>query len=156
MKFRTIDDIGKRVQSITSDNHKVLGKWSAAQNFYHLAAAFEATVISRPSGSPPVKPKVGRVLRWFVTRVKFPPFISIPEEVRDRLEPPADAEFETQKRRLLESIERFREFDGVHPPHPVLGPLTRKEWIGFHLRHCQHHLAFIKVTDESAGGGARN
>ena len=145
MKFKTLADVEGTVQHVESDNHRVLGKWTAAQNFYHLAAAFEASIEGLPVGFPIVARKVIRPMRWFITRVRFPPAIPIPESIRFRLEPPADADFETQKLRLLESIEQFKAFDGQHPMHPVLGPLTRDEWIGFHLRHCQHHLSFIKL-----------
>lgn len=148
MKFRTIADIREHVQMIERDNHQTTGKWSAAQNFYHLAAAFEATVAERPAASPDVPRKAGRLTRWFITQVMFPPFISIPEKVRAMLEPPADADFETQKFRLLNSLDRFRDFDGEFPPHPVLGPLTAKEWIGFHLRHSQRHLSFIALKPQ--------
>ncbi|WP_390620576.1 DUF1569 domain-containing protein [Neorhodopirellula pilleata] len=64
----------------------------------------------------------------------------MPESVRARLEPPADADFETQKARLLESIVRFQDFDGEHPPHPVLGTLTREQMM--HLP--SHHTTSIK------------
>lgn len=148
MKFRTIDDIRERVQLIEPDNHKTLGKWSAAQNFFHLAGALEATVTSRPAGSPGVTRKVAKPIRWFITRVRFPPFVPIPDSVRSLLEPPEDADFATQKLRLLTTIDRFRDFDGELPPHPVLGPLTRDEWIGFHLRHCQRHLSFIALKSQ--------
>ena len=30
------------------------------------------------------------------------------------------------------------------PPHPVLGAFTKEEWTGFHLRHSEHHLSFVR------------
>ncbi len=145
MKFKTLADIEDKVQRIEHDNHQVLGKWTAAQNFYHLAAAFDASVEGLPAGFPIVARKLIRPMRWFITHIRFPPSIPIPESIRSKLEPPVKADFETQKHRLLVSIERFKAFEGQPPAHPVLGPLTRNEWIGFHLRHCQHHLSFIKL-----------
>jgi hypothetical protein len=146
MKFQTLADIENNAQHIEYDNHQVLGKWTAAQNFYHLAAAFEASVEGLPAGFPIVARKMLQPVRWFITRIRFPASISIPESIRFKLEPPLEADFEVQKRRLLDSIKRFEAFDGQHPMHPVLGPLTRNEWLGFHLRHCQHHLSFIHLT----------
>ncbi len=145
MKLRTIANIRERVRLIERGNHETLGVWTAAQNFYHLAAAFEATIEQWPAGSQAVTRKAPKPIRWFITRVWFPPFISIPESIRARLEPPTDADFATQKVRLLENIDRFQDFEGEHPPHPVLGPLSRDQWIGFHVRHSQRHLSFIAV-----------
>ena len=149
MRFKTLVDVQATIQNIERANHRVLGHWTAAQNFYHLAAAFEASLDGLPDGFPLVARKLIRPIRWFITRIRFPPSVPIPESIRHRLEPPFDVEFDTQKVRLLESIDQFREFSGTHPPHPVLGPLTRDEWVGFHLRHSQHHLSFIKIKPHS-------
>lgn len=145
MSFKTLVDVEDKIQRIERSNHQVLAKWTAAQNFFHLAAAFEASIEGLPVGFPLIARKVVRPMRWIITRICFPPSIPIPESIRFKLEPPIGADFDAQKIRLLEGIDRFRRFDGQHPPHPVLGPLTREEWTGFHLRHCQHHLSFIKL-----------
>ncbi|MCA9135463.1 MAG: DUF1569 domain-containing protein, partial [Planctomycetales bacterium] len=44
-------------------------------------------------------------------------------------------------------IHRFEMHVDEHLPHPVLGTLTRSEWTGFHLRHCEHHLSFICIDE---------
>ena len=145
LSLRSLAELKAHLQRIEEFNHRVMGQWTAAQNLYHLAAAFEASIEGLPVGYPgPVRLAV-RPLRWMITRFRFPPGLPIPQAIRFRLEPPPDADFEEQKVRLLTSIDRFEGFTGQHPPHPVLGPLSREEWVGFHLRHCQHHLAFIAV-----------
>jgi hypothetical protein len=139
-------DVRAKVESISFDNHKSLGKWSASQIFFHLAAAIEASMEGLPHGYPAVVRKVVRPFRWIVTRLRFPPWLPIPHAIRFKLEPPEDSQFEVQKSRLLNAIQKFEAFNNsVHPPHPVLGLLSRDEWIGFHIRHCKHHLSFVQM-----------
>lgn len=100
-----------------------------------------------PTGYPKLVRLMVRPLRLIITRYRFPPWLPIPASIKFRLEPPDDAQFDEQKSRLLNAIHAFNSHDSKHPPHPVLGELTRDEWIGFHLRHCSHHLSFIRVVE---------
>ena len=113
------------------------------QIYFHLAAAFESSVDGVPPGYPLAVRIAVRPFRWIVTRFKFPPRMPIPSAIRYKLEPPVDVNDSEQYKRLLLAIEQFVSHEGELPPHPVLGSLSRQEWIGFHLRHCQHHLAFV-------------
>jgi hypothetical protein len=133
------------LKRIDNANHRTTGAWSAAQNFYHLASAFEGSMDRLPHGYPFVVRLIVRPIRWIVTGHRFPPWLPIPSAIRHKLEPPRDLEFVAQKERLLRMIDAFRDFSADHPPHPVLGRLSRDEWIGFHLRHCEHHLSFVQI-----------
>ncbi|WP_146519875.1 DUF1569 domain-containing protein [Stieleria varia] len=145
--FRTIDELQSFVEMIREDNHETLGQWSAAQNFAHLAGAFEGSMQQLPAGYPRIVRIMLRPFRSIVTKYRFPPWLPIPAAIKHRLEPPVDALFDEQKSRLLDSIREFCSHDSEHPPHPVLGRLTRDEWIGFHLRHSAHHLSFIRIKE---------
>lgn len=102
-----------------------------------------------PPGYPAIVRFVIRPMRWFVTKLKLPPMLPIPSSALKELSPPEDVDFECEKSRLLDAISEFERFTGDHPAHPVLGKLTRLEWIGFHLRHCEHHLSFIRCDSIS-------
>ena len=39
----------------------------------------------------------------------------------------------------------FESRTGPLPVHPALGPLTRDEWVRFHLRHCELHLGHLAI-----------
>lgn len=147
--FGTIAELVIFIDCIHADNHETLGRWTAAQNFFHLAAAFEGSLRELPVGYPSVVRLMVRPLRFIITRYCFPPWLPIPAAIKSRLEPPANAQFDEQKARLLKAIDAFNTHVGNHPPHPVLGALTRDEWIGFHLRHCAHHLAFIRIVRQA-------
>ncbi len=149
VRFRNTNDLKEYLARIVESEHKNLGKWTTAQIFYHLAAAFEASV-----DAAPLAPGFPRIVRWivrpcrrFVTHVRFPLWLPIPASIRFKLEPSPNAEFAEQYSRLLDAIVQFEMHTGAMPPHPVLGKLTPTEWLGFHLRHCEHHLSFIELAD---------
>ena len=147
----SIESLREELARVESNVIQTTGNWSTGQIFYHLAATFEGSVDGLPSGYPMVARIVIRPFRWVVTRFKFPPWLPIPAAIRYKLEPPIDVDVVEQYNRLLLAIERFDSHEGEYPPHPVLGPLSKQEWVGFHLRHCQHHLAFIQTERKRLG-----
>lgn len=150
LAFNCIEDLLAHIDRITADNHHTLGQWTVAQNFFHLAAAFEGSLEGLPAGYPILIRFIARSFRWMVIRYRFPPWIPIPSAIRHSLGPPASCDFHAQKQRLVLAIEEFRHYTEPHPPHPVLGELAHEEWIGFHLRHCEHHLSFIAIGHRPA------
>lgn len=145
LKFNNFDDLLDHLEQITLDSHRTQRRWTAAQNFFHLAAAFEGSIKGLPAGYPRLVRALARPVRWVITRYRFPPWIPIPAAIRHALEPPKTADFQTEKARLLKAIKEFRDYKNPHPPHPVLGTLSHDEWTGFHLRHCERHLSFIAI-----------
>ena len=148
MQFLNLEQLLEHLQQIGPENHVTTKNWSAAQNFYHLASAFEGSMNPLPAGYPFLVRAVVRPFRWIITRYRFPPWLPIPATAKHKLAPPEDVDFQQQKDRLLQVIDLFQQFQQNHPAHPVLGSLTHDEWTGFHLRHCSHHLSFIKLKNE--------
>ena len=144
-KLNSIDSLRAEIARINQNRSGATGNWTIGQIYFHLAAAFEGSIEGLPPGYSPIARFAIRPFRWVLTRIRFPPFIPIPSSIRHKLEPPVDAVASQQYKRLLQAIEKFDSHDGDFPPHPVLGSLSRKEWIAFHIRHCQHHLAFIQT-----------
>ncbi|MBY0311631.1 MAG: DUF1569 domain-containing protein [Phycisphaerales bacterium] len=44
---------------------------------------------------------------------------------------------------LLAAIARLRSGAPMHHDSPTIGPMTHDQWLAFHLRHAQWHLAFV-------------
>jgi hypothetical protein len=145
-RFNTLEDLRNAIARIERTQHRTRRSWTIAQIYFHLAAALEASVDGLPPGYSQIVRFVVRPFRSFVTRVRFPPCLPIPKAIAFKLSPPQDADQSEQYQRLVNAIDRFSNFEGTLSPHPVLGPLNRDEWIGFHLRHAQHHLSFIEPT----------
>lgn len=51
---------------------------------------------------------------------------------------------EEGERRLVASMRRLEQ-DPIPDRHPVLGRMTRDEWIALHLRHAELHLSFLHL-----------
>ena len=143
LKFDDLNDLLEHIKRLSADKHHTRGQWTIAQIFFHLAAAFEGSVNGLPAGYSMPARVIARRFRWLITRYRFPPWMPIPSSIKEALEPPATADFCHEKQRLVLAIESFQNYTDDHPPHPVLGRLTHIEWIGFHLRHCEHHLLFV-------------
>ena len=144
-ELESIEMLREEIIRVNENAIGTTGNWSIGQIFFHLAAAIEGSV----EGLPPSYSRFTRTIihqfRWIFTRIKFPPWIPIPPSIREQLEPPADAVVAEQYQRLLQAMDKFSAHVGDYPPHPVLGRFSKQEWIGFHIRHCQRHLAFIKT-----------
>lgn len=136
------------------------GKWCAAQILEHLNLSYTGTVKNLErcltSGQTLASPDRGskRLRRFVVTGLRyFPSGRKSPERALPRGLPP-----EQVKGEILENLAKM---DGVisdcetrfgRKPvadHPVLGPLTAKEWRGFHLAHGRHHLKQIYRLKDS-------
>jgi hypothetical protein len=150
-RFRTLDDVRRRIEAISqAESRRTLKRWTVGQIYYHLAAAFAGSVRELPPGYSRTARLMARPFRFLLIRGWFPQGLPIPAAIADQLAPPADADEQQQRTRLLAAIDAFEQHTGPLPPHPVLGPLSRDEWIGFHLRHCQLHLGQIAWTNPAA------
>jgi len=131
------------------------GKWCAAQILEHLNLTYIGTAknLERCVASGQTLASVDRSSkrsqRFVVTKLRwFPGGRKSPERVLPRGLPPEQVKVEVLKN--LASMEKViadceARFGGNKPvaDHPILGPLTVKEWRGFHLAHGRHHLSQI-------------
>ncbi|TWT32883.1 DUF1569 domain-containing protein [Blastopirellula retiformator] len=100
-KIKTLTQLQKRLAKIAESPHETTGRWTAAQIFYHLAAAFEGSVEGLPPGYNVVARTLVAPVRWILTRVWFPAGIPIPAAIADKVAPPPEADLEEQYQRLL-------------------------------------------------------
>jgi Protein of unknown function (DUF1569) len=49
-------------------------------------------------------------------------------------------EFENEKQKLLDMVNRFSEATMVDEPHPFFGRLTKEQWSKGTWKHLDHHL----------------
>jgi hypothetical protein len=82
--------------------------------------------------------------------VKFPRWLPIPTAIEFKLKPPEQVDLTEQYQRLVRAIEQFENHQDSLPPHPVLGKLSPQQWQRFHLRHCEHHLSFVRFQRVTA------
>lgn len=142
------------------------GKWSSANVLEHLSRAFSGTVkgISRmlAVGKPDVRPSTFKDTLLVLTIVKlgyFPPGRKSPDMVVPKGISPQEAMRGIRENlvavdaAITQCEERFGGRVKVLT-HPVLGPLTAREWRRFHFIHTRHHMKQIRRLRMMAGDGA--
>ena len=131
------------------------GKWSSANILEHLARAFSGTVkgIERTLGAGKLDCRAGttkeQLMVLAVVRAGFfPPGRKSPPMVVPKGIPPQQAMHDIRANlgavdvALAECEKKFG--SGKILQHPVLGPLTAREWRKFHYVHTRHHMKQIR------------
>ncbi len=142
---RTLDYA--RIDSIMPDvdrllqSHTTSGRWTLGQILDHLDKAIRLTAHQPRRDTPPPAPtpEQDAVRTAFFAARSMPEGRDVPTP---RLVPNPDAEPRASADSLRGAINVIVAFEGPLPVHPVLGPLTRDEWLQFHCVHCAHHLSF--------------
>ncbi len=120
---------------------RMLGNWSLAQIFEHLARGKEASIDGPPFRVPWYIRFVGPWLKTrFLTR-GVPAGFKLPAKELPRFAPANTVETEAALERLRLAVQRLLN-ESQRVPHGVLGRLTAQEWNTLHLRHSEMHLSF--------------
>jgi Protein of unknown function (DUF1569) len=141
--FDRIEDVMPEVDRLIK-GHSTTKEWTLAQILHHLSTSIRLTLAARPlpQDTPP-DPDLLRTYeirrRRFFRSGRFPEGVEVPVEM---LLPPLDADEHVQAESLRACIKKLETGDVSFVTHPVLGPMSKSEWIDFHRLHCAHHLSF--------------
>jgi len=135
-------EIVARLRSLQQDSPRQWGKMAAAQMICHLNDSFLGVMGDKPA-------KIVRFSLWRITKgialyapMQWPHGVKTRPEFEQGIGGTPPAEFEADRRKLLETIEKFiqrpRTFEFC--PHPMFGRMTEKEWMRWAYLHCDHHL----------------
>jgi hypothetical protein len=137
-----------RIEAIMPDvdrliiGHTTVGRWTLAAICDHLARTINVALDSSPADAPATREQaVSR--RLFFRSPTFPEGRTPPLSAQI---PTPDADPIAASESLRTALARLAAHDGPFPAHPLLGPLTRSEWLLFHARHAAHHLSFAVPT----------
>jgi len=132
------------------------GKWSTGDILEHLALAFSGTIKAAQvaldkNSARKREPTLRERLRVMVVLDLgyYPPGRTSPETVKPRGIPPREA-FNSIRKNLVamdEVISACEERFGARTKlsaHPVLGPITARQWRRFHQIHTSHHMRQIR------------
>ncbi|HTC93053.1 MAG TPA: DUF1569 domain-containing protein [Terriglobales bacterium] len=144
--------------NITELDWRPKGKWSSAEVLQHLALTYSGTAKGMRRVLENGDAKLRRATwkeRFFITLVVgvgyFPYGRVAPEQVTPRQSNPEQV-LETIYANLSEMDESIGACEkrfgskAVVLLHPVLGPLSLKQWRKFHRVHCLHHMRQIRNT----------
>jgi hypothetical protein len=107
----------------------------------HLTDSFQVALGERPCAR---KDTWGR--RTFVRRIALHTSLPWPKgtptmpEVDQGRSGTRPGEFAADLARLIAIVRRFDAPDTRYAAHPMMGPLTREEWLVWGFRHTDHHL----------------
>jgi hypothetical protein len=147
LEFDRLDQVMPEVERLLR-GQVTSGTWTLGQLLDHLASSIRLTLEYDPGSTidplDPVKARVFEIRRRrFFQAGRFPDGASAPHP---SLQPPSDAVERTSAEALRSLLQRFEDFEGTFPHHPMLGPLSKDEWTLFHRLHCAHHLGFARPT----------
>ena len=138
-------------------------KWSAGEILEHLALAFSSTskAMERALEAGHAPKTKATAKQWAATLLVvklgyFPSGRPAPEWTRPRGLDAAQA-VETIRAALVEMDRKIAEAqsklgDGVVAVHPIIGPLSARQWRKFHWRHTRHHMKQVAALREQYRG----
>lgn len=142
LHFKTVDDILRDAEEITSGEVRHLGNWTPGKIFKHIAITMDNSVDGVDFKAPLLIRIVARLMKKSFLNNTMKSGFQMPEKMKPHFSPPDDVSIEEGLTALRESIERYKSATDLQPS-PVLGNLTRDEYDKLHMRHAEMHLSFI-------------
>jgi hypothetical protein len=133
--------VARRIGRMQPDDRRRWGTMSPAQALAHSTGILEMALGER---RPPRHP-IGRVIGWAIKRMALGNDAPMPKNAATVKEFVVldDRDFETERTRLLATIDRFVTSGPLcctDHPHPFFGRLTPAEWAVHQYKHLDHHL----------------
>ena len=151
VKFADIDAVVAEAQRLLDQGYAKAGNWSLGQCCNHLALALGLTLKRYWLRLPPPFSTINRAL-FFGTdlapalagKIRLPTLPGFAQT-----EPVDDHE---GVRRLIEAADRVKAAgDAELQPNPLMGKLTKDQWLRFHTIHAERHLGFLVPHHNPAG-----
>jgi hypothetical protein len=113
---------------------------SSHQMLCHLADSYRAVIGEREiSAKRLLIPRP--LLKWLILNAPWPKNAPTRPEVDQLVKGTAPTDFESDRLKLTEVIDRFCATpDSKRTPHPLLGDLDHKNWMRWGYLHADHHL----------------
>lgn len=136
------------IEKLAPDARPIFGVLDARGMLRHLRSSFESSV-GEPEAEDSSKPVVRAIVwvlffnlftNWPGGKIKAPPAAT----------PPAEHEFEEERRLLIKVMRRFAGKLELDPNekhvNPRLGPLRLAQWSKLHGIHCAHHFRQFELV----------
>lgn len=168
MLDRTLAAIEQAVEGMAAEDFErhPPGKWSAAGILEHLAITFHGTSRNlqkcldagvRRATRPTLRQRLGVLM--VIEIGHFPTGAEAPPPTRPRGLAPADVLANIRRHlpamdRVMSDCEIRFGRRGAMTDHPILGPLSLRQWRRFHWLHTRHHLKQVLRLKELAHGSS--
>lgn len=158
MRYGSLDDVmadaDRVVAAESAGQARALGNWTPGQVMQHIARFMGCSLDGFPGELPWIWRVLGRGMRLVLggrLLAKAPPAgFRLPEGTA--FLPDEGVSAAEGARDLAAVIDRVRAGDRFIPASPLLGKLTREQWIELHCRHAELHMSFVAIDGEPAAG----
>ncbi len=138
------DDVKQRILRLHPESERLWGNMPVTMALAHCTAGFHmATGTLRPKRAPFPAYVLGRLIKPVVFGDDKPIRRNSPSSPELFLADPAQSDFEVERTRLLQAIDRFVANGAAGCttcPHPFFGPLQPQQWAILMYKHLDHHL----------------
>ena len=138
VRYESLDELVEEVDRLSQAEVRLLGNWSLAQIYGHLARTMNGSI----DGLGFLLPAPARWLMSLLMKKKYlhdklpAGFKSAPEFV------PEDTSLDHELAELRKAVARQHE-EPDRVPHPAFGDIGKEGWNLFHLRHAELHMSFV-------------
>ncbi|WP_457652898.1 DUF1569 domain-containing protein [Rhodocaloribacter sp.] len=131
-----------RIDALTPESRPRWGTMNAAQMPAHCAEIIEVAN-GKPLENTPLIARLfkGMIRKMVVGERPYPKSTRTHPQYRQT----SDRDFETEKQRLLDALEQFKETEGERIPHPLFGEMSAAEKGWAMYKHLDHHLTQFGV-----------
>jgi hypothetical protein len=136
-----VDELVARLGKVQPTSTRQWGTMTPHEMLCHLGDSFQAVLGERQASSN--ETWLSRTVVKYIalhTSLPWPQGVPTRPEVDPKREGTRPAEFERDRVRVLECLQRFVKPDTRHGRHPGFGAMTRNEWMLWGYAHVDHHL----------------
>jgi hypothetical protein len=136
-----VDTLIERLGKLHEKRPRAWGKMTAHEMLCHQNDSFEGVLGNRPVAS--VETFLGRTLIKYIalhTSLAWPKGTKTTPEVDQAVGGTKPSDFARDRAKTIALIHRFARPDARYLDHPLMGSLTRDEWMIWAWRHTDHHL----------------
>jgi Protein of unknown function (DUF1569) len=136
-----VDELILRLGQLQGTSTRQWGTMTPHEMLCHLGDSFSAVLGERHTSSEETwfSRKVVKYIALH-TSLPWPHGVPTRPEVDPKREGTKPAEFERDRARVLECLQRFVKPDTKYGRHPGFGAMSRDEWMLWGYAHVDHHL----------------
>lgn len=149
------EEVPMLLEGLPTNQLPLWGKMTAQHMVEHVAGIF--LMSANPHHEIPVmvpEDRLVKAIAWLESDKQFRPNTVAPVLPPEPL-PLRFSDLEEAKQKFLSAVGKYsvtwREQPAMVVNHPAFGPLTRKQWERFHMKHVHHHFrqfGLIPLADE--------
>lgn len=147
LRFESLDEIEAEAHRLVAHpDPPTTGNWTPAQSIWHVARYIRASVEGYPTQMPWLMRKFGPLMKRRTLERGFKPGWKLPQSTNQHMVADAQTTGEQAIEMMREWVHRSKT-DGFLPQNPILGPMTREDWIALHCRHAEMHFGLFDLAD---------